>query len=82
MLLFLFLCCTCLNRYGVWNKLLSMSAPLQDSRGVTSLGGSQYARVVYHTGRMLALIARAQAAAQQLLGLQDVTAFDLARKSL
>jgi hypothetical protein len=38
--------------------------------------------VLYHAGRTLAFAARAQAASQQLLGLEDVTAFDLARKSV
>eukprot|EP00878_Enallax_costatus_P018958 GHUV01019985.1.p2 GENE.GHUV01019985.1~~GHUV01019985.1.p2 ORF type:complete len:277 (+),score=101.10 GHUV01019985.1:1608-2438(+) len=69
-------------RYGLWPKLMDMPSPPKDSRGVTALGGSQYALVVFHTGRLLALTARAQAAAQQVLGLDDVTAFDLARRSL
>lgn len=59
-----------------------MRPPGKDARGVTALGGAQYAQVVYHTGRLLALTARAQAAHMQVLGVEDVTAFDLARKSL
>lgn len=73
------LCCC---RYGMWDKLMSMPPPSADSRGVTAIGGSQYAAVVYHAGRLLAQTARAQVAAQQVLGLQDVTAFDLVRRSL
>ncbi|WIA40430.1 hypothetical protein OEZ86_013787 [Tetradesmus obliquus] len=69
-------------RYGAWDKLLAMQPPPRDARGVTALGGPQYAAVLYHAGRSLALAARAAAASQQLLGLEDVTAFDLARKSL
>eukprot|EP00879_Flechtneria_rotunda_P024619 GHRR01026117.1.p1 GENE.GHRR01026117.1~~GHRR01026117.1.p1 ORF type:complete len:671 (+),score=198.53 GHRR01026117.1:633-2645(+) len=69
-------------RYGQWSELLDMSPPPGDARGVTTYGGRQYATVVYHTGRLLALAARAHVIAQQVLGVQDITAFDLARKSL
>ncbi|KAF6261103.1 hypothetical protein COO60DRAFT_1699955 [Scenedesmus sp. NREL 46B-D3] len=71
-----------LIRYGQWDKLLALHPPPKDARGATALGGPQYAAVLYHAGRALALAARAQAASQQLLGLNDVTAFDLARKSV
>jgi hypothetical protein len=74
--------CNCGCRYGAWDKLLALPPPPKDARGVTALGGPQYAAVLYHAGRSLALAARAAAASQQLLGLEDVTAFDLARKSV
>jgi hypothetical protein len=37
---------------------------------------------VYHASRLLALAAKAQAAQQMVLELDDMTAFDLARKSV
>lgn len=70
------------RRYGEWPRLLAMPPPPKDARGVTSLGGRQFAAVVYHAGRTLALAARAQAAAAALLGVDDRTAFELASKSL
>lgn len=69
-------------RYGVWEEVLAQSPPPKDARGVTAYGGPQYASVVHHTSRVLALAAKMQAAQQQVLELEDVTAFDLARKSL
>jgi hypothetical protein len=72
----------CNARYGQWRELLRQPPPPSDARGVTSLGGPQFATVVHHAGRLLALAAHAQLAAAQLLTLGDATAFDLARKSL
>lgn len=69
-------------RFGHWEELLAQPTPPRDARGVTAYGGPQFALVVHHTGRLLALAAKAHAATQQLLGLHDVTAFDLARKSV
>lgn len=69
-------------RYGEWQSLLDLPAPPSDARGVTTLGGSQYAAAVHLAGRALALAARAQAAQQEVLGLEEITAFDLAKKSL
>ncbi|KAF8055909.1 hypothetical protein HT031_006548 [Scenedesmus sp. PABB004] len=69
-------------RYGEWAKLASLPPPPADARGVTALGGPQYAAVVRRAGATLVAAARMQAAAEQVLGVGDVTAFDLARKSL
>lgn len=76
-----FLISTCL-RYGRWEEILGQSPPPRDARGVTTYGGPQFASVVFHAGRVLALAAKAQLASQQLLEVEDMTAFDLARKSL
>ena len=38
--------------------------------------------VVHHAGRVLALAAKAHLASQHVLDLDDMTAFDLARKSM
>lgn len=62
--------------------MLAQAPPPRDARGVTAYGGPQFASVVYHAGRVLALAAKAQAAAQQVFELDDPTAFELARKSL
>lgn len=69
-------------RYGRWEDILGQSPPPRDARGVTTYGGPQFASVVFHVGRVLALAAKAQLASQQLLEVDDMTAFDLARKSL
>lgn len=76
----MYCCLSC--RYGVWEEVLSQPPPPKDARGVTAYGGPQYASVVYHASRLLALAAKAQAAQQQVLELDDITAFDLARKSV
>lgn len=62
--------------------MLAQSPPPPDARGVTAYGGLQFAAVVYRASRVLAAAAKAQAASQQLLELQEETAFELARKSL
>jgi len=44
---------------GDWQSLLDLPAPPSDARGVTTLGGSQYASAVHFAGRALAMAARA-----------------------
>lgn len=69
-----------LARYGEWKKVLQVSPPLKDARDRTTHGGAQYSEVIYHTVRVLALAAKAEAYTVRTLSIGDRVAFDLAAK--
>lgn len=62
--------------------MLELAAPPSDARAATAVGGPQFARVVYHTARLLALAAKAAHSAAELQSVGDLEVSRLGHRSL